>query len=393
MTKLSDIWDGDFKAGDLVRWTLMDGWCEGYVTAPLDAMTVIRAHNWPAADNALRVGLCVYPRTGTLRAVPPDILVGDHVMWTPPSDCPYYGLHLKGVVSAVVADRPLIRVQTLYDSHFGVIAIAEWPPNLRLGAVIDTGVAPGIVQRWPRLPPDAVPLRAGDYVRWEAPEPDNWVEGEIATICGFEFDIAIHVEGRSRTGLGGTQPFGISLGYTVRRIPRPNPEPKPEILLAGDYVRWDNPLFPAGQVWIEGELVLNPVNHARIRIDDFRGQGSEWSRGAHTDVRVEPGSLRRIPRPGVGLRPQREPMRDEMIKERHTEPDPLDVMYDGYTLRHLLGWDEAFRRRDALPVKRWLTPAQRAAISAHWSAQLRAKIAASTERERNRVRVDLQDID
>lgn len=37
-----------------------------------------------------------------------------------------------------------------------------------------------------------------------------------------------------------------------------------------------------------------------------------------------------------------------------------------------------------------LTPAQRAAISAHWSAQLRAKIAASAERERCRVVVDVE---
>lgn len=33
----------------------------------------------------------------------------------------------------------------------------------------------------------------------------------------------------------------------------------------------------------------------------------------------------------------------------------------------------------------------RAAVSDHWSAELRAKVAASAERERNRVQVDLQD--
>ena len=38
-----------------------------------------------------------------------------------------------------------------------------------------------------------------------------------------------------------------------------------------------------------------------------------------------------------------------------------------------------------------LTPAQRAAVSAHWSAELRAKVKASADRERNVARVDLQD--
>jgi len=38
-----------------------------------------------------------------------------------------------------------------------------------------------------------------------------------------------------------------------------------------------------------------------------------------------------------------------------------------------------------------LAPAQRAAVSAHWSAELRRKVAASDERDRNRVLVDLQD--
>lgn len=74
--------------------------------------------------------------------------------------------------------------------------------------------------------------------------------------------------------------------------------------------------------------------------------------------------------------------------------DPLDVVCDGYTLRDLLGWDEAFRRSDAIRVKRWLTPTQRAAVSAHWSADLRAKVAASTAADKARepsVMIDPED--
>lgn len=69
--------------------------------------------------------------------------------------------------------------------------------------------------------------------------------------------------------------------------------------------------------------------------------------------------------------------------------DPLDVEYDGVTLRDLLEFRQCVNReidigagtacsiswRNADP---WTaTPAQRAAVSAHWSAQLRAKVQAS----------------
>jgi hypothetical protein len=67
--------------------------------------------------------------------------------------------------------------------------------------------------------------------------------------------------------------------------------------------------------------------------------------------------------------------------------DPLDVKIDGVTLRRLLEMDENHRREHI--VGAIIGPAQRDAISAYWSAQLRAKVAATkkadAERERNRV--------
>lgn len=78
--------------------------------------------------------------------------------------------------------------------------------------------------------------------------------------------------------------------------------------------------------------------------------------------------------------------------------DPLDVKYDGVTLRELIEQDQAARRER--PYMRGpfdysgpgpMTPAQRAAVSAHWSAELRRKVDASAERDRNEVRIDLQD--
>jgi len=77
--------------------------------------------------------------------------------------------------------------------------------------------------------------------------------------------------------------------------------------------------------------------------------------------------------------------------------DPLDVEYDGSTLRKLLEWDTAIRREDAWTREgpgRGFTPAQRDAVSAHWAEQLRAKVAASAEADKARetsVVVDLED--
>jgi hypothetical protein len=310
MTKLSDIWEGDFKAGDLVRWNLADSWCEGCVTATLDAMTVITAYNWPAAYDALRAGLHVYPRLGTVRLV------------------------------TKAANR-------------GCGRCAAGNP----GGGSCTGCG------YPRA-----------YAH-----PD-------CVSDAFDMDV-VYVGGTAMLVTGST---GVPFG-TVSVMLRDGSFQSHQIpLKAGDYVRWDNPLYPAGQVWIEGELLLNPLETARIQIGDFRGEDG-WYRGRRLDVCAEPGTLRRIPRPGV--KRHSEPMRDGMVKERYTEPDPLDVVYDGYTLRDLLGWDALYRQGDELPVRRWFTARHRAAISAHWSAELRAKVRDSQERERRRVLVDLQDID
>lgn len=72
--------------------------------------------------------------------------------------------------------------------------------------------------------------------------------------------------------------------------------------------------------------------------------------------------------------------------------DSLDVEYDGVTLRVLLEHDRFRQQERSLATSPWLstTPAQRAAVSAHWSAQLRAMVQASEERNHNRVRVDLE---
>jgi len=66
--------------------------------------------------------------------------------------------------------------------------------------------------------------------------------------------------------------------------------------------------------------------------------------------------------------------------------DPLDAVIDGVTLRALLAYDECDRRETmSTIVQRNHTPAQRAAVSAHWSAELRLRVKADAAKERNQV--------
>lgn len=70
----------------------------------------------------------------------------------------------------------------------------------------------------------------------------------------------------------------------------------------------------------------------------------------------------------------------------------LATVIDGMTLSKLIVVDDLIR--DETWRGPALTPAQRSAVSGCWSAELRAKVAASTEadaeRERNRVVVDVE---
>lgn len=74
-----------------------------------------------------------------------------------------------------------------------------------------------------------------------------------------------------------------------------------------------------------------------------------------------------------------------------TPIDLLDVEYDGVTLRVLLACDEGQRRYEATGAQYKPTPLQRSAISAHWSAELRAKVAASKECEHRQVTIEVDE--
>lgn len=180
----------------------------------------------------------------------------------------------------------------------------------------------------------------GDWVRWEySAGSDNWVEGDITAI-GYYMSIDIKRFGPGRTQRLGVQDFGReSLGAVIRHIQRP-----------GQAVREAQERYTLG----------SPLNaEPPMQFVDYELQDA----------------MERVALPS----------------EDPWEQDPMDALYDGVTLRLLVEQDE-MRQRTERPLGQFepLTPAQRAAVSAHWSQQLRARISAAKERERLRVRVDDQ---
>jgi hypothetical protein len=150
--------------------------------------------------------------------------------------------------------------------------------------------------------------------------------------------------------------------------------------VADDMVRWDNPDSPMGPTWIDGRFVTFVTTEserlARIRIES----GPGWRPGCTVCVGLSGGiTLSRLDLPS-GHR-QCSPQPD----------DPLAVKYDDVPLLELLCRDQFTQANDSRRYPA-LTPVQRAAVSAHWSALLRAKVAASKERDRRQVVLD-QDID
>src|SRR5262245_37135931 len=58
-------------------------------------------------------------------------------------------------------------------------------------------------------------------------------------------------------------------------------------------------------------------------------------------------------------------------EKKQKSTNPLDVFYDGLTLRQLIDIDEQYRREFA--PRKPFTPAQTKALSAHWSRELRKR--------------------
>lgn len=206
------------------------------------------------------------------------------------------------------------------------------------------------------------PVEIGDYVRWDGQMDDGsnserWAEGEVVRFVETSEGRKIQVRLTSRSDKGFSErPFFT--GPVLRRIPRPG---------AGERTRGAQHA-PAPPQFI-APPPLHPETIAALE---------RLKERAYACLGVPQGSP---PRCACG---------DDHPPGKPAQTDPLDVKYDRFTLRDLLVKDATLREDRPTMLRLPLTPAQRAAVSAHWSAQLRAKVAASREAERNRVRVDLE---
>lgn len=269
------------------------------------------------------------------------------------------------------------------------------------------------------------PVEVGDPVRWEygsGPhvDPRNWVEGHLTATARDQLvriDVSLCDLG---TRVGREMGFGLH-GSVLCRIPRPGAgEPTREVRV-GDRVRITR-CWKREAVGMSG--VLQHIDKScagelpyQIRLDEAVGTYGDWiwceelapveaPGGQHDPAPpqfiapppLHPETIAALDRlkerayACLGV-PQGSPPRcacgDDHPPGRTAQTDPLDVVYDGATLRTLIA-QNACDSQEAGPPLFLLSPAQRAAVSAHWSAQLRAKVAASREAERNRVLVDLE---
>lgn len=190
---------------------------------------------------------------------------------------------------------------------------------------------------------EARPLEVGDWVRWtplNAEIPNRWLDGVLTECSPPNARMSVKAEW---PGWENRRPLDriVQIGLRqLRRIPRPVDEVKAGTVRAAHaaYVAVaqpsviasdDMPLDTARAVWRQPPTIETP-----------------W------------------------------------MKVGDPAPDPLDVKIDGATLRSLVEIGQCSAREmphggTATPVRPRLTPAQRAAISAHWSADLRIKVAAS----------------
>lgn len=153
---------------------------------------------------------------------------------------------------------------------------------------------------------------------------------------------------------------------------------------AGAYT---GPLYEATSVWTDA-ITSNVVTSEAAQ---YQPAVTGWTRG-ETVLSIDLGGS---PAVAVTVRGTRHPDGDiRWVADRVDVIDPLDVTYDGVALRALLDGDEFNRQErggDMWRAKK-MTPAQRAAVSAHLSTELRAKVAAKAaadrERDRNVVTMD-----
>ncbi len=175
---------------------------------------------------------------------------------------------------------------------------------------------------------------------------------------------------RERDGLGRAQGtvgklrWDFFAGGGSIRTPAPRPwAAPPHTWKVGDECE----VLRITGAWTSSKINKITDSIAYGTFDDYNDLGRSWSRSVHGPELRRPTGTR--------------------AAEQPADPaDPLDAVIDGVRLRTLLDGDE-FNRRESSATYRAkpMSIAQRAAVSAHWSAQLRARVAASKDRDKRQV--------
>jgi hypothetical protein len=215
----------------------------------------------------------------------------------------------------------------------------------------------------------ARPIEVGDYVRWEYPSRDVWAEGTVTEILSQNRDrpTVINILVSDHSGgfhdcdpaphVGEGHTFGNhDRDTTLRRIPRPGAGEQHAAAMVGTR---------------PGATTTGTAQAIQREIEEQR-----FARGSQHDP-VRAGEVFRE------------------VFEPSQEAPPAPALVDGLTRAECLERFTLFSAHDddRPPWGPDLTPSQLAAAREEWSAALRAKVDAAREQERNRVRVEVQDVD
>lgn len=268
----------------------------------------------------------------------------------------------------------------------------------------------------------------GDHVRITLPtsvfDIEQWVEGELRSmernaVGGFDGLVMVRNASDKRIKHVGTE-RSLSWGIvnTIRRIPRPQQGITSVRVLTGHAATTAAAdLFTAGKVstdqakalaglesWLPDSKPMQVVTtcpgyNAVFTIDldppDLKGRQAkrvadhvmyEMQRLNEARTRYLAAKVPKAPTIETPWMKFPETM-SEKLKARIREPAVAPVLYDGLTAERCL---HAYSASQRIDYGHRLTASQLAAARDLWSAQLRAKLAASAEAERTRVRVDDQ---
>lgn len=245
------------------------------------------------------------------------------------------------------------------------------------------------------------PIEVGDLVEWDNKYNERWHAADPRWFRGvvdgtYHGGCSVRIEsGSEHYSAGGRVPYCNV--ENIRRIPRPAEAQAAVPTCCGQTMRTTGmgatPALPAYLCATCERYEQGGIRTAGPYWRRDPAGGSQWA-VASERAQYEHGRRNEQPPPCApgcqcgahATAATRIERRDEVIKERYTEP-PAPALVDGLTRAQCL---ERFHKAQREHLHRtyaslWLTPEQLTAAREEWSAALRARIDASRKAERSRV--------